>query len=153
MRGISITLIFAFALLAVAPRLFAKDRMPAVDSPQFREVRTSTPLPKSIIALCADEHGRLAEPGQNWQATDVVVGKSLPTRRLIWAAIADGVYIIHYESGGIAINYHVLLATLDPGASKPRVVWRAIGASPLKDYHDLGPALRNGKLNMQNNDR
>ena len=153
MRGLSNNLILVLAFMGcfakVAPCLSAEDRLPAVDSPQFREVRTTASLPKAIIALCADDSGRLAEPGRRWEATDDISNKSLPSHRLIWAAVADGVFIVHYESGGYAHSFHVLLATLDPGETKPRVTWRAYGTSPLKDYAALGPALRAGKLEMQ----
>jgi hypothetical protein len=115
------------------------------DSSRFREVHATTNLPRAIVALCADDRGKLAEPGQKWQATDVITDPALPRKRLIWAATADELYVVHYERGGIGHSYHILVATLTKGDQKPNVVWRAVG-DRLKNYSALLNALHSGKL-------
>ena len=114
------------------------------DSSRFHEVRSTRDLPPAIVALCADD-GRLAEPGQKWNATDSIMDPTLPGKRLIWAAVGGDYYVIHYERGGIAHTFHVLVAKLTKNDAKPKVVWRAVGRL-LKDYTAFLDALRSGKL-------
>ena len=44
----------------------------------------------------------LAEPGAEYQVTDVITNPNLPTRRLILAGCSADHCIIYYEHGGIA---------------------------------------------------
>ena len=125
-------------------KLSPEDRSMLQDSSRFHEVRSTRDLPPAIVALCADD-GRLAEPGQKWNATDSIMDPTLPGKRLIWAAVGGDYYVIHYERGGIAHTFHVLVAKLTKNDAKPKVVWRAVGG-PLKDYTAFVVALRSGKL-------
>jgi len=102
-------------------------------------------LPPAIVALCTGDNDRLADPGQKWNATDVITDPTLPGKRLIWAAVGGEYYVVHYEHGGIAHSFHILIARLTKNDAKPKVVWRGIGG-PLKDYAAFLIALRNGKL-------
>jgi hypothetical protein len=140
-----LTLAIENVCLAEVTKLPAEDRKVLEDSSRFREIRATTNLPPAIVALCADFNGRLAEPGQKWEATDVISDRPLPRKRLIWAAVADEYYVVHYERGGIGHSFHFLVATLAKGEQKPKVVWHAVGG-PLNDYPPFLSALRNGKL-------
>jgi hypothetical protein len=123
----------------------AEDRRALQDSSRFHEVHSTGDLPAAIVALCTGDDGGLADPGQKWNATDAITDSTLPGKRLIWAALGGDYYVVHYERGGIAHTFHVLVARLAKNDVKPRVVWRAIG-SPLKDYAAFLDALRSGKL-------
>jgi hypothetical protein len=102
-------------------------------------------LPPAVLALCDGGHGKLAEPGQKWNVSDAIIDPTLSGKRLIWAAAGGGYYIAHYERGGIAHTFHVLVATLANKDAKPKMVWRAMGG-PFKDYGAFLNGLRNGKL-------
>ena len=149
MKRISIYLIFAAAIqsfcFADVTKLSAEHRKALQDPARFHDVRATTNLPPAVVALCADDSGRLAEPGQKWEATDFITDASLPRKRLIWAAVGGEYYVVHYERGGIAHSFHILIARLTKNDAKPKVVWRGIGG-PLKDYAAFLIALRNGKL-------
>lgn len=123
-------------------KLSANDRKILQDSSRFREVHSTADVPAAIIALCGD---KIAEPGQNWNATDVVTDRTLPAKRLIWAAIGGDYYVVHYERGGIAHTYHIVVAKLAKGGTKPEIIWQAMGG-PFKDYAGFLQALRSGKL-------
>jgi len=125
-------------------KLPAEDRRALQDSSRFHEVHSTGDLPAAIVALCADD-GRLAEPGQKWHATDAITDPTLPGKRLIWAAVDGEYYVVHYERGGIAHTFHVLVARLAKNDAKPKVIWRGVGG-PIKDYAAFLIALRNGKL-------
>jgi hypothetical protein len=99
----------------------------------------------AVVALCVDDKGKLADPGQNWNATDAVTHPTLPWKRLIWAAVGSGYYVVHYERGGIDHSFHVLVAKLTKSDAKPKIVWHAVGHQ-LKDYAAFLDALRSGKL-------
>ena len=149
MRPISLCVLFAILIpslcCADVTKLAAEDRRLLQDSPHFREVHSTSDLPPAIVALCTGNSGRFADPGQKWNATDVIMDPTLPGKRLIWAAVGGEYYVVHYERGGIAHTFHMLVAKLANGEAKPKVVWSAIGG-PFKDYAAFLDALRNGKL-------
>ncbi len=126
-------------------KLPAEHRKALEDSSRFHEVFATTNLPPAVVALCADERGRLADPGQKWEATDAITDASLPRKRLIWGAVSGEYYVVHYERGGRGHSFHVLVATFAKGEAKPKFVWRGVGER-IKDYSAFLDALRNGKL-------
>ena len=150
MNHIRLYLLFAVAIqsfsYADVTKLSAEDRKTLQDASRFHELDSTSDLPAAILALCdGGGDGRLAEPGQKWNATDVITGPTLPGKRLIWGAVGGEYYVVHYERGGIAHTYHILVAKLTKDNAKPKEVWRAIGG-PFKDYAAFLDALRSGKL-------
>jgi hypothetical protein len=150
MKLIGLCLLFALAIqsfcCADVTKLPAEDRQVLLDASRFREVHATTNLPPAILALSdGGGDGKLAEPGQKWNATDVITDPTLPGKRLIWAAVGGEYYVVHYERGGIAHTFHVLVAKLAKNNAKPKVIWRGV-EGPLKDYAAFLIALRNGKL-------
>ena len=149
MNRIAPYLLFAIAIpsfcCADVTKLSADDRRILENSSQFREVHSTKDLPPAVVALCADDKGKIADPGQNWNVTDAVTDPSLPWKRLIWAAVGSDYYVVHYERGGIDHSFHILVAKLAKNDAKPNVVWHAVGKQ-LKDYAAFTDALRSGKL-------
>lgn len=123
----------------------AEDRKALLNSSRFHEIHSTKDLPPAVVALCADDKGKIADPGQNWNATDAVTDPTLPWKRLIWAAVGDDYYVVHYERGGIDHSFHILVAKLAKNNAKPKGVWHAVGRQ-LKDYAAFLEALRSGKL-------
>ena len=126
-------------------KLSTEDRKVLQDSSRFHEVHSTGDLPPAIVALCAGDKGRLAEPGQKWNATDAIIDPTLPGKRLIWAAVGGEYYVVHYERGGIDHSFHILVARLAKDDAKPKVICQGVGG-PLKDYATFLDALRSGKL-------
>src|SRR5689334_1747196 len=62
----------------------AEDRKALLDASRFHEVHSTKDLPPAVVALCVDDKGKLADPGQNWNATDAITDPTLPWKRLIW---------------------------------------------------------------------
>jgi len=150
MKHAGLYLFFAVAIqswcYADVTKLTAADREALLDASRFHEVRSTSNLPPTILALCdSGGDGKLAEPGQKWNATDAITDPTLPGKRLIWAAIGDDYYVVHYERGGIAHTFHVLVAKLTKNDTKPKVIWAGAGG-PFKDYAAFLDALRTGKL-------
>ena len=115
------------------------------DLSRFHEVPTTTNLPSAVITLCADNNGKIAEPGQKWESTDVISDPTLPRKRLIWGAMDGENYVVHYERGGRGHSFHVLVATFKKGDTKPKKTWRGVG-NRLKDYSAFLDSLQSGKL-------
>jgi hypothetical protein len=150
MDRISLFLFFAVAIQSLGyadvTKLPAEDRKLLQDSARFHEVHSTSALPSAILALCdGGGDGKLAEPGQKWNATCVITDPSLPGKRLIWAAVGGEYYVVHYERGGIAHSFHILVGKLTKNDAQSKVVWRAVGA-PLKDYAAFLGAMQTGKL-------
>ena len=148
MTRIGIALLFVMAVQAFCyadvTELSAENRKALQDSARFHPVRATTNLPPAVLTLCVDDNGRLAEPGQAWEATDVIIDSKLPRKRLIWAATDGEYFVIHYERGGIDHSFHILIARLKPDDTNPRVVWRGVGGQ-LKDYKAFLAALESHK--------
>jgi hypothetical protein len=123
----------------------AEDRSALENTSRFHELYSTSELPSAIVALCAGDNNKIAEPGRKWNATDAIIDPTLPGKRLIWAAAGNGYYVVHYERGGIAHTYHILVAKLTSDGAKPKPVWRAIGG-PFKNYAAFIAAWRGGKL-------
>jgi hypothetical protein len=150
MRQLSLYLLLTAAIqgfcYADVTKLHAEDRKALLDSSRFHEVHSTKDLPPAILALCdGGGDGKLAEPGQNWNATCVITDPTLPGERLVWAAVGSDYSVVHYERGGIAHSFHILVAKLAKDDAKPKLVWRAVGRQ-FKDYAAFLSALRSGKL-------
>lgn len=126
-------------------KLLPDDRKSLQDTSRYHEFYTTNNLPSQITSLIADGHGRIAQPGQKWEVTDVIMDRTLPRKRLIWAAVNDDLYVVHYEGGGIGHSYHVLIAKCKQGDKEAKIVWHGVGG-PIKDYADFLRALKRNKL-------
>jgi len=114
---ISLYVLFAMAIqswcYADVTKLPAEDRKALSEASRFHELHSTSDLPPAILALCdGGGDGKLAEPGQNWNATDAITDPTLPGKRLIWAAVGGEYYVVHYERSGIAHTFHLLVAKL-----------------------------------------
>jgi len=149
MKHLSLCLLFTVVIqgfcCADVTKLSTEDRKILQDSSRFHEVHSTKDLPPAVVALCANDKRRLADPGQNWNATDAITDPTLPWKRVIWAAVGSDYYVVHYERGGIDHSFHILVAKLTKDDVKPKAVWRAVGNS-FKDYPAFLDALRRGKL-------
>ena len=68
-------------------------------------ITSTAALPASVKTMFASATGEptfaLANPGQKYQETDVIIGRKLPRRRLVFAGQCGERYFIHYERGGL----------------------------------------------------
>lgn len=144
---LSLLAIVAFQTFCYADvtKLPVDDQKVLRDVSRFHEIHTATNLPATVFALCADGAGRLAEPGQKWQVTDTITDDKLPTKRLVWAVTDGDYYVVHYERGGRGHSFHVLVAKLKAGESKPSFVWRGVGVQ-LRAFRAFLDAVASNKL-------
>jgi len=126
-------------------KLSKQDKKALQEVPQFQAISAVTNLPSAIVQLCADSNGRLAEPGEKWDPTDLISDPKLPRHRLIWASANATYYVVHYESGGRAHIFRLLVARMKEGDKRPSSVWRGFGGE-LKDFTAFAEALANNEL-------
>jgi len=150
-RSLASTFVFASisaTTLAQVTKLAAGDREKLLKATDAPLVTTMHEIPAEVIKACAAASSgggfELADAGKPFQVTDVITDEKLPGKRLDWAARIPGYMIVHYETGGIAHAYHVMVVALEPD-KKAHVVWAAM-AKPMKSYAEFRAALIAGKL-------
>jgi hypothetical protein len=153
MKHSFIVLLFVLALpsfaLADAAKIPADLKKVLADVSRFREIHSSTNLPPALVALCADKNGRFAEPGQAFNATDSIMDTSVPGSRLVWAATDGEYYVVHFERGGIAHTFELLVATMDPESRKPTVVLHCYVGRLLKNYGAFIREMEAGRIRCE----
>jgi hypothetical protein len=109
----------------------------------FTQVNRVDAIPKDVLRAVAeashDPEFRLADPGQEWQATDFIVKPGLSRRRLVFAASSPQYWLLHYELGGRSHDYHLVLVQVQPGNA--RLVWRAVMFNAIRSKRDIPGAL------------
>ena len=87
----------------------------------------------------------IAEPGAEYQATDVMVKPGLPIRRLVAAGCAkDQHCVVYYERGGIAHTWQVALFHWTPALT--RFEWGGAAPGGLANIEDVRKALLSGAI-------
>ena len=86
----------------------------------------------------------IAEPGAEFQATDVVVNPRLPIRRLVAAGCSSDHCLVYYERGGIAHTWHVTLFHWTPAAT--RFEWGGAAPGGLVGIDDVRNAVLSRKV-------
>jgi hypothetical protein len=91
-------------------------------APESAEAAAFADVPDELLAQCRDDNGKLAEPGAVWLAGNFIWNAALPRHRLIWAVKAGRYHVVHFERGGFAHTYRVLVAQRgDDGAMQVRL--------------------------------
>lgn len=121
----------------------------AVLTENFRVVVHVKDIPSSVMSAASKARGpdynaaplEFAEPGAEFQATDVIVKPELPGRRFDAGYSSDDYFIMRYEVGGIAHTFHVAVFHLS--GKNATFVWQAQVPSTLTGLDDLRKLLRN----------
>lgn len=91
----------------------------------------------------------IAEPGAEYQATDVMVTPRLPSRRLIAAGCsADHHCLVYYERGGFAHSWFVVLFQWTPAETK--FEWGGLAPGGLTSIEDVRRAMLSGDIKGPN---
>jgi hypothetical protein len=85
----------------------------------------------------------IAEPQADFQATDVADPK-LPTRRLVAAGCSTDHCLVHYERGGFARTWHVVLFHWTP--AETRLEWGGTTVGALETIDDVRNAVLSGRI-------
>jgi hypothetical protein len=121
----------------------------AILTENFKVVVHVKDIPSSVLSAASKARGpdsaaaplELAEPGAEFQATDVIDNPKLPGRRFDAGYASDDYFIMRYEVGGIAHTFHVAVFRLS--GKNASFVWQAQVPSSLTGLDDLRKLLRN----------
>ena len=86
----------------------------------------------------------IAEPGDEFQVTDVVRNPKLPIRRLVAAGCSTDHCLVYYERGGIAHTRHVALFHWTPQAT--RFEWGGTVPNNLAAIDDVRSMVLSGTI-------
>lgn len=138
--GVMLALALATADGSEAARL---DQRVLMDPSRFTAIASVADLPAAVRELCVGKEGRMADPGQPFNAGCLVFPDSPPGTRMIWAAHStrDGIYVLHYEVGGIAHSFHVLVVQADGRKISADTHYEA-GAHRFENYNAFVAALQ-----------
>jgi hypothetical protein len=127
--------------LTAAQRAHLKDE-------RFQIVTSVRGLPlgvrEALQALFGSGALDIAEPGAEFQATDVIVNSGLPSRRLVTAGCSSDHCLVHYERGGIAHTRYVALFHWTPAAT--RFEWGGTAPRSLATIADVRNAILGGDI-------
>ena len=90
----------------------------------------------------------IAEPGAEFQVTDVVGNPKLPIRRLVAAGCSTDHCLVYYERGGIARTWQVALFHWTPEAT--RFEWGGTAPGGLATIADVRKAVLSGAIKSPN---
>jgi hypothetical protein len=86
----------------------------------------------------------IAEPGAEFQATDVMIKPQLPIRRLIAAGCTIEYCLVYYERGGGARTWHVALFHWTPAAT--RFEWGGAAPGGLATIDEVRSVVLSGAI-------
>jgi len=90
----------------------------------------------------------IAEPGAEFQVTDVVGTARLPIRRMVAAGCTANYCLVYYERGGIAHTWQVAMFYWTPAAT--RFEWGGSAPGGLKTIDDVRKAVLSGSIKSPN---
>ena len=86
----------------------------------------------------------IAEPGAEFQATNVIVNPNLPIRRLVSAGCTIEYCLVYYERGGMVHAWNVALFHWTPAAT--RFEWGGTAPGGLATIDDVRNAVLSGAI-------
>ena len=123
-----------------------------VEGERFQIVTSIRGLPlgvrDSLQMLFGSQSLDIAEPGAEFQVTDVLGNSKLPIRRLVAAGCSADHCLVYYERGGIAHTWQVALFHWTPAATR----FEFGGAAPggLATVDDVRKAVLSGAIKGPN---
>lgn len=129
-------------------RLSAAEKEHILDTPFTEVTKTeamSDKAKQAFAKITGESSFALANPGQKYQATDMVVERGLPLRRLVFGGVRGDQWFIHYELGGFGHSYCVLLFKVDP-TNPVQFVWGGAGSHGAKNLSQLRKMVAAGQF-------
>jgi hypothetical protein len=101
-----------------------------------------------LRALFGSQALDIAEPGAEFQVTDVAGTPKLPIRRLVAAGCSTDHCLVYYERGGIAHTWQVALFHWTP--AETRFEWGGTAPADLSTIDDVRKAVLSGAIKSPN---
>lgn len=100
------------------------------------------PIKNAFATITQDEPFALADPGDRFNATDVLLD-DLPRRRLVLAAVCQDRWILEYERGGRGLSILVMVLRLEP-KNDAHFVWGGFVFKRVSTLAGLQDAIVSG---------
>jgi hypothetical protein len=144
----SVCAVVVVASQATPPVALSPTLQAHIKAEQFRIVTSIRGLPLGVRdelqTLFRTPSLDIAEPGAEFQVTDVIVTPNLPIRRLVAAGCSTDHCLVYYERGGIAHTWHAALFHWTPGAT--RLEWGGDAPGGLRTSDDVRNAILSGAI-------
>jgi hypothetical protein len=116
----------------------------------FKIISDVKALPKPVLEAFTQKNGSrllMANPGEQFEATDVVPGPNVPRMRLIFAGVLDGKSFVHYEQGGRGHMYILAFFTVaSTGSMKPS--WLGYCTGPARNLDELRSKVMSSECSL-----
>ena len=146
--GVSVWSAVVAGSQAAAPVALSPELQAHVKNERFGIVTSIRGLPLGVRdglqTLFGSQALDIAEPGAEFQVTDVIVDPNLPIRRLVAAGCSTDHCLVYYERGGIAHTWQVALFHWTPAAT--RFEWGGIAPRGLASIDDVRNAVLSGAI-------
>ncbi len=146
--GVSVWSALVAGSQAAAPVALSRELRAHVKDERFEIVTSIRGLPLGVRdglqTLFGSKALDIAEPGAEFQVTDVIVNPKLPIRRLVAAGCSTDHCLVYYERGGIAHTWHVALFHWTPAAT--RFEWGGIAPRGLGSIDDVRNTILSGAI-------
>ena len=114
-----------------------------------RMLTTNREIPPEVIRACREETRddfALANPDEDFQWSDARSSGlgARPIRRLVWGARVANFCIIHYQKGGFAPRYVVVVTSIVKSNAEARVLWSEY--TKKMSFEDFVSALKQRQL-------
>jgi hypothetical protein len=152
LSALGVTLLSAVVIggQAAPPAPLSAALLAHVKGEQFAIVTSLRGLPLGVRdglgALFGTRSLDIAEPGAEYQATDVIVKPNLPFRRMVAAGCSVDHCLVYYERGGIAHTFQVALFRWTPEAT--RFEGGGIAPGGLKTINEVRAAVLSGAITV-----
>ena len=133
--------------LGDAPRIqFPSDGISQLAAERFLEgdftiITNVKALPTPVLKAFTEEAGSrllIANPGEKFEATDVISDSSTPRMRLIFAGVGNDKSFVHYEQGGRGLFKLASASEMEP-------IWRGYCTGPAHNLAELRSKVTNGE--------
>lgn len=146
--GVSLWSAVTAASQATPPGVLSKELQAHIRDDRFDIVTSIRGLPlgvrDALQTLFGAQSLDIAEPGAEFQRTDVIVKPGLPIRRLVAAGCSTPYCLVYYERGGFAHTWHVVLFHWTPAAT--RIEWGASAPGGLTTIDDVRKTILSGTI-------
>ena len=105
-------------------------------------------LRDAFAVLTKESQFTLANPREEYQATDVMTRRGLPVRRMVIAGNCNGYWFVHYERGGLGHSYAVVFFKPD-SKGEMTFVWGGRGFSGASNCAELRSAIAAKKFAVE----
>ncbi len=138
--------------LGEAPSIeYPSEKMAESATRQFLEgnftlIKNVRDLPPPVVRGFTEAGGSrlvIANPGEDFQATDVIYDSTQPRKRLIFAGVSGEKCFVYYEQGGIGLSDTLHLFHVNSNSMKP--VWKGHCPGRAANLEQLRSWLEDGR--------